>query len=99
MIEIRKGEDTLKVSKETYKSMFKILGYEIVGETKKVSPAKKEKQAEVQAKKNEVKEIESKNEQESNLSNKEEEVLKIDSDENNVSENLAAMFNSFSDKK
>ena len=43
MIEIRKGNHSLNVSKNTYETMFKIMGYHIVGEEAKTiaSSAKK----------------------------------------------------------
>lgn len=77
MIKIKKGKDIITVSKGTYETMFKSLGYSIVdeaGETKKVSSANQKSN---NSEKNIVNSSENKNKdilsnELNNLSNKEE---------------------------
>lgn len=74
MINIKKGNHTLKVSRDTYESMFKIMGYVVV-DNEKEEANKKASSKEV---KKDNKDLSN---EKSNLSNEEKDNVKINSDE------------------
>lgn len=101
MINIKKGNHTLKVSRDTYESMFKIMGYTIVDEKEEANKkASSNKAKENTKKQNDNKELDDLLNNTDNLSNEEEKQSKINSDENESNlENIIGMLSKENTKK
>lgn len=101
MINIRKGNHTLKVSRDTYESMFKIMGYVVVDEKEEANKKASSKEIKENNKKtNENKELDNLLNNSNNLSNEKENDTKIDSDENESNlENIIGMLSKENTKK
>lgn len=101
MINIKKGNHTLKVSRDTYESMFKIMGYTIVDEKEEANKkASSNKAKENTKKQNDNKELDDLLNNTNNLSNEKENKIKNDSDEkDNNLENIIGMLSKENAKK